>query len=329
MGFDPTERVPLGARGLEVTRLGLGTAPIGGLYEAVTDEDASATIAEAVDSGMRFFDTAPQYGHGLAETRLGRGLTALPRDEIVVATKVGRLLRELPSTDSVRYYHGTPDVNPIFDFSEQGVLRSVAESLERLALDRVDVLHIHDPDEHYDEAAGGAFRALERLRDEGTIRAIGAGMNQSAMLARLARAADFDCFLLAGRYTLLDQDALAELLPLCAERGISIIVGGVYNSGLLADPKPGATFNYAAVDEARLERALALKAVCERHGIPLKAAAIQFPLAHPAVACVVTGARSAGELAENVGMLQVEIPADVWSELRAERLLPEQAPTPA
>ena len=247
----------------------------------------------------------------------------------MVETKVGRLLRDVPYTDSIRYYFGTPDVNPVFDFSADGVLRSVAESLERMGLDRVDVLHIHDPDEHEGEALGTAFGALERLRDEGAIGAIGAGMNQSAMLARFAREADFDCFLLAGRYTLLDHEGLDELLPLCVERGISIIAGGVYNSGLLADPKPGAPFNYAPVDAARLDRALALQAVCARHDVPLKAAAIQFPLAHPAVSCVVTGARSRGEIAENIAMLQVDIPADLWAELRSEGLLPDEAPTPA
>ena len=328
MGFDPTELVPLGARGLKVTRLGLGTAPIGGLYEPVSDDHATATVAASIAAGIRFFDTAPLYGHGLAESRLGRALEAIPRDQIVVATKVGRLLREVSYTDAVRY-HGTPDVNPIFDFSEQGVLRSIAESLDRLGLDRIDVLHIHDPDEHHDEALRGAFRTLERLRDEGVIRAIGAGMNQSAMLTRFASEADFDCFLLAGRYTLLDQEALGALLPLCADRKISIIAAGIYNSGLLADPKPGAPFNYAPVDRAHLERALALKAVCDRHGVPLKAAAIQFPLAHPAVSCVVTGARTADEIQENVHLLQVAIPPELWTELRAERLLPEEAPTPA
>ena len=248
MGFDPAELVPLGARGLEVTRLGLGTAPIGGLYEAVSDDHAAATVAASIAAGIRFFDTAPLYGHGLAESRLGRALEAIPRDQIVVATKVGRLLREVSFTDAIRFYYGTPDVNLIFDFSEQGVLRSIAESLDRLGLDRIDVLHIHDPDEHHDEALKGAFRALERLRDEGVIGAIGAGMNQSALLTQFAGEADFDCFLLAGRYTLLDHEALGALLPHCADRKISIIAAGVYNSGLLADPKPGAPFNYAPVD---------------------------------------------------------------------------------
>jgi D-threo-aldose 1-dehydrogenase len=329
MGYDPTERVALGTSGLRVTRLGLGTAPLGGLYRALGDDEAAGTVARALELGLRFFDTAPQYGHGLAEMRLGRGLRDVAREDIVVATKVGRLLRDVPYTDSVRYYHGTPDVNPVFDFSEEGVRRSVAESLERLGLDRVDILHIHDPDEHGDEALEGAFKALDAMRAEGAIGAVGAGMNQTGMLVRFAREADFDCFLLAGRYTLLDQEGLAELLPLCAERGIAIIAGGIYNSGLLADPKPGAPYNYVPADETRLARALALEAVCRRHGVPLRAAAIQFPLAHAAVSCVVTGARTAAEIADNEQMLRFDIPPDLWQELRALALLPENAPTPA
>jgi D-threo-aldose 1-dehydrogenase len=329
VGYDPTERVALGKSGLPVTRLGLGTAPLGGLYRALGDDEAAGAVARALELGLRFFDTAPQYGHGLAEMRLGRGLREVPREDIVVATKVGRLLRDVPYTDSIRYYHGTPDVNPVFDFSEDGVRRSLAESLERLGLDRVDILHIHDADEHGDEALGGAFKALAAMRAEGVIGAVGAGMNQSSMLVRFAREADFDCFLLAGRYTLLDQEGLAELLPLCEELGIAIIAGGIYNSGLLADPKPGAPYNYVPADEARLARALELEAVCRRHGVPLRAAAIQFPLAHAAVSCVVTGARTAPEIADNERMLQFDIPSDLWQELRALGLLPEHAPTPA
>jgi D-threo-aldose 1-dehydrogenase len=219
-------------------------------------------------------------------------------------------------------------VNPVFDFSYDGVMRSLEESLERLGLDRVDVLHIHDPDDHYDEALAGAYRALDRLRSEGTIGAVGAGMNQSAMLARFAREADFDCFLLAGRYTLLDQSGLADLLPLCEERGISIIVGGVYNSGLLADPRPGAPFDYEPAAAELVDRAVRLRDVCARHGVPLKAAAIQFPFGHAAVASVLTGARSPAELEENVAMFLHEIPPDMWDELRREQLLGEDVPTP-
>ena len=214
-------------------------------------------------------------------------------------------------------YVDVPPVNPVFDFSYDGVMHSVEESLERLGLDRVDVLHIHDPDEHYDEALSGAYRALDRLRAEGTIGAVGAGMNQAEMLVRFARDADFDCFLLAGRYTLLDRTGARELLPLCAERGIGIIAGGVFNSGILANPTPGGTFNYQAAPLDIVERAQRLAAICKRHGVELKAAAIQFPLRHPAVAVVLTGCRSVAEVEENVRMFQTRVPDELWKELDA------------
>jgi len=243
------------------------------------------------------------------------------------------LLREgAPPNPQLRrraIYRDVPPVQPVFDFSYDGVMRSVEESLERLGVDRVDVLYIHDPDDHPEEALAGAYPALDRLRAEGTIKAVGAGMNQAEMLARFAREADFDCFLLAGRYTLLDHDtALAELLPLCVERAIAIVIGGVYNSGILADPRPGAPFNYEPAERRWLERAQRLKAVCDRHDVPLMAAAIQFPLAHPAVATVLTGVRTTAELDENVRMLRYPIPPALWQDLRAEGLLSEAAPTP-
>jgi D-threo-aldose 1-dehydrogenase len=318
--MDPTTRVRLGTTSLEVTRLGLGTAPLGDLYEAVSDDVAAATVRTAVDLGLGLVDTAPLYGNGSAERRVGHALASADRSSVIVATKVGRLLRNV---DGVR-----GEVSAVFDFSYDGVMRSVEESLERLGLDRVEILHIHDPDDHHDEALEGAYTALDRLRSEGSIGAIGAGMNQAEMLARFAREGDFDCFLLAGRYTLLDQGGLAELLPLCVERNISIIAGGVYNSGLLADPRPGARFDYEPASAALVARALQLREVCDRHGVPLKAAAIQFPLGHPAVATVVIGARSPGELNENVAMFQHPIPAAMWDELRAEGLLPQEVPTP-
>ena len=329
--MDPVEAAPLGRTALTVTRVGLGTAPLGGLYQPVSDEDARATVERAWELGIRFFDTAPLYGHGLSERRLAASLQARPRGEYVLATKVGRLLRpDAPPDDSqlsggLERWPDVPSVNPVFDFSYDGVLRSVEESLERLGLDRVDVLHIHDPDEHYDEALRGAYPALDRLRAEGVIGAVGAGMNQAEMLVRFAREADFDCFLVAGRYTLLDQTALAELLPLCAERGIAVILGGVFNSGILAG---GATYDYSVAPPELVERAQRLAAVCERHGAPLKAAALQFPLAHPAVASLLLGARSVAELEENVALLRLELPGDLWDELRREGLLPEDAPTP-
>lgn len=309
---DPAERVRLGRTDLEVTRLGLGTAPLGGLYRDVSDEEAAALLEAAWTAGLRFYDTAPLYGHGLAERRLGAAVRSRPRDELVLATKVGRLLR------------GDPP-GPVFDFSADGALRSLEESLERLGVDRVDVLHVHDPDDHHDEALAGAYRALDGLRREGRIGAVGAGMNQWQMLARFGREAAFDCFLLAGRFTLLDQSGLDELLPLCVERGIGVIAGGTFNSGILADPRPGAPYDYRPAPPELVERARRLGAVCERHGVPLAAAAIQFPLRHPAVAAVVVGARSAAELEEDLRLFRWEVPAALWADLGGQGLVRDPA----
>jgi len=311
------KRVQLGTTPLQVTRLGLGTAPLGGLFEAVADDEAHRVVEAAWKAGIRFFDTAPLYGHGLAELRLGAVLSSKPRDEFVLATKVGRLLRAGAPPEPGQAYKGVPPVNPVFDFSYDGVMRSVEESLSRLGLDRIDVLHIHDPDDHFEEALTGAYRALDRLRDEGSIRAVGAGMNQSEMLVRFAREANFDCFLLAGRYTLLDRSGAAELLPLCAERRIAIIAGGAFNSGILADPRPGATFNYTTAPPELVRRATELKAVCDRAGASLKAVAIQFPLRHPAVATVLTGCRSVAEVEQNIRAFQADIPDELWPVLDA------------
>jgi D-threo-aldose 1-dehydrogenase len=325
---NPREPVQLGRTSLSVTRLGLGTAPLAGLYEEVAEEQALQVIERAWETGIRHFDTAPLYGHGLAEIRLGKALHDKPRDEFVLASKVGRLLRADAPPERGQLFRGVPAVNPVFDFSYDGVMRSVDESLERLQLERIDILHIHDPDNHIEEALHGAYRALDRLRSEGVIGAVGAGMNQAEMLVRFAREGNFDCFLLAGRYTLLDQVALKELLPLCVERGIAIIAAGVYNSGILADPKPGARYNYVPAPQELLERARRIRAVCDRHGVPLKAAAIQFPPAHPAVGCVVVGCRSVAQLDESREMFELEIPPVLWQDLRAEGLLQKGVPTP-
>ena len=326
--MNPSERVLLGRTALSVTRFGLGTAPLAGLFEEVPEDKALQIIERAWDAGIRHFDTAPLYGYGLAEMRLGQALRDKPRDEFVLASKVGRLLRGDAPPEPGQSFRGTPPVNPVFDFSYEGVMRSVDESLERLQLERIDILHIHDPDNHYNEAVQGAYKALDHLRSEGVIRAVGAGMNQAEMLARFARDGDFDCFLLAGRYTLLDQVALNELLPLCVERGIGIIAAGVYNSGILADPKPGARYNYTAAPEPLLERARRIRTVCDRQGVQLKAAAVQFPLGHPAVNCVVVGCRSVAQLDESLEMFEVDIPPALWKDLKAQGLLHEGAPTP-
>jgi D-threo-aldose 1-dehydrogenase len=325
---NPRERVKVGRTSLTVTRFGLGTAPLGGLFEEVAEAQGVGVVERAWEVGIRSFDTAPLYGHGLAELRLGKVLKAKPRDEFTIASKVGRLLRAGAPAEPGQVYRGVPPVNPVFDFSYDGVMRSVEESLERLGLDRIDILHIHDPDNHYDEAFAGAYRALDRLRTEGVIRAVGAGMNQAEMLTRFAREGEFDCFLLAGRYTLLDQVALRELLPECVKRGISIIAGGVYNSGILADPKPGAYYNYQTAPAELVERAQRIRDVCNRHRVPLKAAAVQFPLGHPAVTCIVVGCRSTAQVDESIQMFEFDIPPALWQDLKADGLLPPDAPTP-
>ncbi len=326
--MDRRERVELGRTRLRVTRLGLGTAPLGGLYAEVAETEAHAVVDRAYELDLRYFDTAPLYGHGLAEQRTGQVLGTKPRDAFVLSTKVGRLLRPgAPSADG--QFKGTPALVPVFDFSYDATLRSVDESLGRLGLDRVDILLIHDPDDHYDEALRGAYPAIERLRSEGVVSAIGAGMNQAEMLARFVREADLDCVLLAGRYTLLDQVALSDLLPLCQERGVAVIAGGVFNSGILARPASGAPYNYEPAAGEIVDRARRIESVCARFDVPLKAAALQFPLAHPAVACVLTGCRSVAELEENIRLFELELPAGLWPALKAQGLLSEPAPVPA
>jgi D-threo-aldose 1-dehydrogenase len=342
MSIDPTERVRLGRTDVSVTRLGFGTAEIGGLYTPVPDEAAIGLVRHAWASGIRYFDTAPLYGYGNAERRLGAALAAMPRSDYTLSTKVGRLLvprdEVAPGADIDRqaadghddaYYQGTPPVRVVFDYSADGVRRSVEASLERLGLERIDIAYIHDPDDHWEAAISGAYPALHRLREEGVLRAIGAGMNQSAMLARFAREGDFDLFMVAGRYTLLDQEALAELLPLCVERQIAVVAVGLMNSGLLADPRPGARFNYRPAPARLVDRAQRIAAVCARHDIPLRAAAIQFPLGHPAVAAVASGVRRVEHFDEYPAFLRLPIPDDLWAELRSEGLIAPDAPTPA
>ena len=314
----------LGSSGVRVTRFALGTAPLGGLYEPVGEADARATVDEAWRLGVRTFDTAPHYGAGVAEQRLGAALRERPRSELVLSTKVGRLLVE-PGTPAPSMFAEDSGLERRFDFSADGVRRSLEDSLERLGLDRVDIVLVHDPDDHLDEAIASALPALAALRDEGVIGAIGAGMNTVAPLVRIVREADVDCILLAGRHTLLDHSASAELLPLCVERGVSVIAAGVLNSGILADPRDGATFDYEPATAARLEQARRVGAVCERHGVSLPVAATAFPLRHPAVACVLVGARSPDEVAADVEALQRAIPDALWADLVSAGLLPETA----
>ena len=353
--MDPTKQVRLGKTGVTVTQLGVGTNPLGGLYEAIPESVARATIERCWDLGLRFFDVAPVYGYGNAERVVGAVLREKPREDFTLTTKVGRLL--LPDGPSEkedvmvlwqgeRLYKGTDDVKPYFDFSYDGVMRSLEASRQRSGIERFDAVHIHDPDLYPQEALDGAFRALDELRRDGVIGAVGCGMNQWELLADFAKQADFDCFLLAGRYTLLDQSALSELLPLCEEKNISIVCGGVYNSGILSHPDPGSigkvnddaaamatwkenvTFNYTPASEAVLKKTVKIKAVCDRHGVPLMAAALQFPLHHPAVPTVLMGPRSPEHVKSNVELFKFDIPDDLWVELKHEGLLPTEAPTP-
>jgi D-threo-aldose 1-dehydrogenase len=288
-------------------RLGLGTAPLGGLYDAVDEATAHEVVERAWELGIRYFDTAPYYGSGTAERRLGAALAGRPRAEFVVSTKVGRLLRAGESD-----WHNAPPLQAYFDFSYDAAMRSLEQSLERLRLDRVDVAFIHDPDNHYDEALNGAYRALVQLRADGVVRAIGVGMNQTQLLCRFAREADPDCFLVAGRYTLLDRSAAAELLPLCAERGIAVVAAGVFNSGVLAG---GGTYDYEPAASAVLQRVAELRETCVGHEVPLEAAALQFPARHPAVAGVLVGCRTPQEVEEDVRLSALELPQALWSEL--------------
>ncbi|MEV0731600.1 aldo/keto reductase [Polymorphospora sp. NPDC050346] len=322
-----TDRVRLGHTDVRVTRLGLGLAPIGGLFTPVGDDVARATVDTAWEHGLRLFDTAPLYGAGRSERRARAALSGRPRAEFAISTKVGRRL--VPGGTAGQSFWAEPTgLEPVFDFSYAGTMRSYAESLDRLGLDRIDIAHIHDPDQHFTEAVAGAYPALAELRERGAVGAVGAGMNQAPMLADLVRATDLDCVLLAGRYTLLDQSGLAELLPLCHERGVAVLAAGVYNSGLLADPRPGAPYDYAPAPPDLVDRALALRDVCRRHRVPLRAAAIRFPLGHPAVTSVVVGARSPDEVADAVAMFGWEIPGAFWADLKRTGLLPADVPTP-
>jgi D-threo-aldose 1-dehydrogenase len=341
MPYEPFERIQLGKTGLSISRLGFGAGSIAGLFTPVATGDAVAVVEHAWDLGIRLFDAAPLYGYGAGERRLGAGLAGRPRDEYVLSTKVGRLVRPAAATPATAdvdrqaiggvedaYFADTNGRKVVFDYSTDGVKRSVEESLERLGVERVDLLFIHDPDDHWEVAIGEAYPALHRLREQGVIKAIGVGMNQAAMLARFAREGEFDVFLVASRYTLLDQAALPELLPLCQERGIAVLIGGVMNTGILADPRAGSRYDYGPASAEVVERALRLAAACDRHGVPLRAAAVQFPLAHPAVVGLIAGVRSTDHLDDYPALMRAEIPADLWEELRGDGLIPDNAPTP-
>ena len=321
-------------------RVGFGGAPLGNLFTPIPEPDAIRAVTAAYEAGIRYFDTAPLYGRGRSEHRIGAALRSRPRDSFRISTKVGRLLHPTtgrPKEDAA--YTDVPAFEVEYDYSEDGALRSLEASLERLGMDRVDTLFIHDIDRwthadaqpaRFQEAMNGAYRALRRLRAQGVVSTIGVGVNEWEVCQQAAEAADFDGFLLAGRYTLLEQEALTSFLPLCERRGLFVVIGGPFNSGILATGAvEGATYNYRPAPPEIRARVARIEAVCRRHAVPLAAAALQFPLAHPAVRSVIPGARSAEEVQTNLSLLRVPVPLALWTDLREAGLLRADAPTPS
>ena len=301
--YTNTQR-PLGRTGLEVSTLGFGAAPLANLYRDISESQAVATVQAALEQGITYFDTAPLYGRGLSEKRLGVAMAGVARSRYVLSTKIGRLVQD--------------DGSLVWDFSRDGVLRSLEESLARLRCESIDIVHIHDPDSgpgYYRQAMDEAYPALDDLRRQGVIRAVSVGINQWQMLMDFARDGEFDCFMLAGRYTLLEQGAL-PLLDLCAEREIGILLAGVFNSGILASgARPGAKYNYRDAPAEMMDKTRHLEEVCARHGVSLRAAALQFPLGHPAISSLVIGCSAPQRIADNLELLETAIPVELWREL--------------
>jgi D-threo-aldose 1-dehydrogenase len=339
----PSSRVLTTRKGrrLSFSALGFGAAPLGNMHRMLDEDQALATVRAAWDAGIRYFDTAPLYGHGLSEQRVGQALRGEARGGYLLSTKVGRLLEPCaPGQEESGIYQDVPHRRIVYDYSYDGVMRSVEASLGRLGLDRIDVLLVHDIDaathgsteaseRHLRVLVEGGWRALDQLRASGAVDAIGAGLNEWELCQRLLSMVDPDLFLLAGRYTLLEQTALDSFLPACATRGVGVVIGGPFNSGILATgPSPGARYNYATAPEWAMERAMALQAVCRRNGVSLATAALLFPLGHPAVASVLAGAQTPAEVAHNVASLREAAPPELWAELKSAGLLRENAPTP-
>lgn len=336
--MNPFDRIEIRRTGVKVTRLGLGGAPLsgmelaGGLYGGSAFDEAVKIVKRAYDLGVRYFDTAPLYGAGRSEARFAAGLAGIPRASYVISSKVGRVLElESPGKAEATGPEKLPGLKARFDLSPDGIRRALDETLTRLKTDHVEIIFLHDPDvEKLEESANKtAFPTLLKLREEGLVKAIGTGMNEWEMPLRFIRRFDLDVVLLAGRYTLLDQSGLAEFMPECEKRQVKVVVGGPYNSGILARDLSGpVTFNYAKAPPQLIEKAKALKAVCDRHKVNLKAAALQFVLAHPAVAAAIPGAQGVAELEENVRLTSARIPMDLWRELKTEKLIPPTAPVP-
>ncbi|MDP6048766.1 MAG: aldo/keto reductase [Candidatus Bathyarchaeota archaeon] len=315
--MDPLEKTRIGKTDLQVTLLGLGCS---GLARADTTREAIETFRTAMEQGVRYIDTAPLYGQGRSEARLGEALKDFDREKIVISTKVGRLLR---STDNYEKSHG---YTPVHNYTRGAIVDSLESSLGRLGVDSVDILYIHDADNHWDQAIGEGYPALAEMRDDGKIKAIGAGMNQWEMELRFAQEGEFDCFLLAGRYTLLEQKAITEFLPYCEENHISVVIGGPYNSGVLA--KPDGRYNYKEVPPEVSAKVARLQEVCIKHGVPMRAAALQFVMAHPAVASVIPGTKSPRHQEDNFRMMSHPIPGEFWEGLREKELIHPDAPVP-
>ncbi|HEY4174401.1 MAG TPA: aldo/keto reductase [Rhodopila sp.] len=331
------EKRQLGRTGLQVTTLGLGTATMGGSRIKITQEEGQAIVAAAWEAGVRYVDTAPFYGVGAAEHRVGDALRDKDRDEWVLSTKVGRLLR--PKTDTTPSADGRLSPMPFkveYDYGYDAIMRSVEDSYQRLGLARIDILYVHDigvyqhgpelNDRYFKQLRDSGYKALEELKRSGVVSAIGIGVNEKQVLIDALGFGDWDAFLLAGRYTLLEQAPLDDLIPLCVERGTSLVIGGPLNSGILAGRD---TWNYETAPPEIVAKVRKLDAVCKAHGVPLPAAALQFPLAHPVVAAVIPGPRNAAEFVENLPLFTMKIPAGLWSDLRTEGLLHPSAPVPA
>jgi len=336
-------RRKIGRTNLEVTELGLGGAPMGGFRATISGAEANALIDAAYDGGVRYFDTSPYYGYGRSELRMGAALREKPRDAYVLSTKIGRVIHAMkPGERHPADFrdNGLPGFAADFDYTYDGVMRSLEHSYLRLGLARIDIALIHDVDfwttkdravleARFKTVMDSGFKALDELRKAGVVGAIGVGINEVDTSLRFIQAGDFDCMLLAGRYTLLEQGGLAAFLPECVKRNVSVILGGPYNSGILTGGvKAGATHDYVAAPAPLIEKAQKIEAVCRRHGVELGAAAMQFPLFHPAVCSVIPGAPSAAEAKHNVARLSAKIPVELWSELKREKLLDPNAPTP-
>ena len=337
--MEPGARNRFGRVDLEVTAFGFGTAPVGNIFREIDEQTSDAMFQAAWDAGVRYYDTAPMYGHGLSELRTGHSLRWKNRDELVLSSKVGRILKPArrDSIDFAPWSNAAP-FEMEFDYSYDGTMRAFEDSLQRLALERIDICFIHDIDrftrgdeqpEVFAQAMDGAWRALSDLRDQGVVKAIGVGVNEWEVCLEALRQRDFDCFLLAGRYTLLEQDALDGFLPLCEERDAAVVVGGGFNSGILATGAvEGAKYNYAPAPVGIMDKVAKIEAVCARHGVPLPAAAMQFVLAHPAVPSFITGTRTVEQLEKNLAWLDHPIPGELWADLVARSLLREDAPVP-